>query len=155
MKPIGDQAGPVIVWSVWVGMTVAAILFIRHHTRNIPYWDDFHLAPMMTGHEPVSLEWAWTQYNEHRPVISRLILAGLSRFVSNDFRTPKYVNLGLLSIAAASMLLLARRLRGSTAIADAVLPLSMLNLAQAESLIIGFAKNLILTHFYPACSWLW
>jgi len=126
-------------------MTVAAILFIRHHTRDMPFWDDFHLVPMMTGHEPVSLDWAWSQYHEHRPVISRLILAGLSRFVSNDFRTAKYVNVGLLSIAAASMLVLARRLRGSTRITDAVLPLSMLSLAQAESLIIGFAMNLVLT----------
>src|SRR5262249_39346151 len=83
--------------------------------------------------------------NEHRPFLSRLILAGLCRYVSNDFRTAKYANVGLLSCSAATMLLLVRRLRGSTRITDAVLPLSMLNLAQAESLIIGFAMNLILT----------
>ena len=39
-------------------------------------------------------------------MISRLILAGLSRFVMNDFRTGKYFNVGLLSSAAASMLFL-------------------------------------------------
>ena len=48
--------------------------------------DDFMLVSVMSGHEPVSLRWAWTQHNEHRPVISRLILAGLYRFIAKDFR---------------------------------------------------------------------
>src|SRR6516162_7895465 len=125
-------AGPMIAWSAWSAMTVASIVFVRHYTRNMPISDDFALVPMMTGHEPVSLGWAWAQHNEHRPFLSRLILAGLSRFVSNDFRTAKYVNVGLLSCSAATMMLLARRLRGSTRITDSVMPLSLLNLAQAE-----------------------
>ena len=65
-----------------------------HHTRNIPLTDDFAPVPMMTGHEPVSLRWAWSQHNEHRPVLSRLILAGLSRYVKNDFRAGRYFNAG-------------------------------------------------------------
>ena len=102
----------ILVWAVWGAMTLAAILYIRHYTRNIPFADDFALIPMMTGHEPVSLRWAWSQHNEHRPVLSRLILAGLSRYVKNDFRSGRYFNAGLVAMAAASMLLLARRLRG-------------------------------------------
>jgi len=126
-------------------MTLAAILYIRHYTRNIPFADDFALIPMMTGHEPVSLRWAWSQHNEHRPVLSRLILAGLSRYVKNDFRSGRYFNAGLVSMAAASMLLLARRLRGRTILTDAVLPLSILNIGQAEILLMGFAMNLVLS----------
>ena len=141
----GDLAGPAIAWAVWGALTVGLILFVRQYTRNVPYWDDFELVPMMTGQEPVSLGWAWAQHNEHRPVLSRLILAGLSRFVANDFRTGKFFSVGLLSAAAASMLLLARRLRGSTRVTDAVLPLSILNIGQGETLAITFAMNLALT----------
>jgi hypothetical protein len=140
-----NLAGPVLAWGVWAAMTVGMIVFIRQHNRNVPYMDDFALVSVMTGHEPVSLRWVWAQHNEHRPVISRLILAGLSRFVKNDFRTGKYFNVGLLSAAAASMLLLARRLRGSNSVTDAVLPLTILNIGQTESLMITFAMNLILT----------
>ena len=75
----------------------------------------------------------------------RLILAGLSRYVANDFRTGRYVNVGFLSAAAASMLILACRLRGHTSVTDAVLPLSILTIGQTECLMIAFAMNLILT----------
>ncbi len=126
-------------------MTAAAILFIWHYARNIPYMDDFALVPVMTGHEPASLQWIWSQHNEHRPAISRLILVGLHRFIANDFRVGMYFNAGLLSAAAASTLVLVRRLRGSFSITDIVLPLSILNLGQTETLLISFAMNLVLT----------
>jgi hypothetical protein len=126
-------------------MTIALILYVRQNSRNVPYWDEFAMVPVMTGSEPVSLSWAWQQHNEHRPMISRLIMAGLFRLVRNDFRVVRYANAVLLSAMAASMLLLARRLRGSSRATDALLPLSILNIAQAECLINGFAMNLILS----------
>ncbi len=140
-----DSVGPAFAWGVWGVMTAATILFIYQYARNVPYMDDFMLVSVMTGHEPVSLRWAWAQHNEHRPVISRLILAGLHRFIDQDFRVGLYFNIGLLSVAAGSMLVLARRLRGYTSVTDAVLPLSILNLGQAENLLISFSLNLVLT----------
>jgi hypothetical protein len=152
VKRIGDVwgtharewAAPFLVWAVWGVMTVATILFIRQHARNIPYMDDFALVPVMTGHEPVSLQWIWSQHNEHRPAILRLILVGLYRVIANDFRVGMYVNVGLISAAAASTLLLVRRLRGSFSTMDMVLPLSILNIGQAETLLLGLAMVLVL-----------
>ncbi len=37
--------------------------------------------PVMAGQEPLSLQWAAEQYNEHRPVIPKLILGSLLRAV--------------------------------------------------------------------------
>jgi hypothetical protein len=138
-------AGPILVWAVWGVMTAATILFIRHYSRNIPFGDDFTLVPVMTGHEPLSLRWLWSQHNEHRPLVSRLIMVGLFRFISSDFRVGMYANAALMSATAASMLVLLRRLRGHTSLVDVVLPLSILNIGQAETLLIGFAMNLVLT----------
>jgi hypothetical protein len=140
-----DLTGLFIAWGLWAALTVALLLYVRQYSRNVPYMDDFELIPVMTGSEPVSLQWAWAQHNEHRPMISRLIMAGLTRFVANDFRAPRYANVVLLSAMAAAMLVLARTLRGSTRLVDAILPLAILNVAQAECLMIGFAMNLILT----------
>jgi hypothetical protein len=142
---IRDLAGLMTSWGVWVALTVALLLYVRQYSRNIPYMDDFAMVSMMTGAEPVSLRWAWAQHNEHRPLISRLIMVGLSRFVANDFRAPRYANVVLLSAMAAAMLILARRIRGSARATDVVLPLATLNVLQFESLMIGFAMNLIAT----------
>jgi hypothetical protein len=98
----------------------------------------------MTGHKPLSLRWAAEQANEHRPIISKAVLATLWHAIP-DFRSGLYLNAGLLSTASASLILLARRLRGWTSITDAVLPLSILNIGQSECLLIGFALNMMLT----------
>jgi hypothetical protein len=142
---IRDRTGLIVAWGLWATMTAALVTYVRQDSRNVPYWDEFTMVPVMTGFQPVSLPWAWEQHNEHRPVISRLIMAGLFRLVGNDFRVVRYANAVLFSAMAASMLLLARRLRGSARATDAALPLSILNIAQAECLINGFAMNLILS----------
>ena len=105
-----DRVGLVVAWSTWLVMTATLVLYVRHYTRNVPLMDDFDMVAVLTGSEPVSLRWAWSQHHEHRPMISRLILVGLSRFVDSDFRTARYANVALLSAMAAAMLLLARRL---------------------------------------------
>ena len=138
-------AGTIAAWTAWIAMTACLVAYIWQYSRNVPFMDDFDMVPVLTGSEPATLDWSWSQHHEHRPMVSRLILLALSRFVSNDFRAPRYANIALLASAAAAMLLLVRRLRGSARITDVVLPLSILNLAQAESLLIGFAMNLILT----------
>ena len=135
----------ILVWAVWVFATVALFLYVLHYTRNVPYMDDWEMVPVITGHESISLRWAWTQHNEHRALLPRLILASLFRWIARDFRTGLYLNAGLLSLAGALMIVQVRRLRGHTRLTDAVLPLSILTLAQAEVLFIGFALNLVLT----------
>jgi hypothetical protein len=120
------------------------ILFVRHHARNVPYYDDFALVPVMTGREPLSFQWAVAQHNEHRVVIPKLMQIALFRAVP-DFRAGMYLNVGLLSVAAASAILLARRIRGWTGLIDVVLPLSILTIGQWQCLMISFALNLVMT----------
>jgi hypothetical protein len=137
--------GAVVVWSAWVTATLVMILFIRQHARNIPYWDDLEaLVPVVTGHEPLSFQWLAAQHNEHRAVIPKLIQIALLRAIP-DFRAGLYLNAGLLSAAAASAIIMARRVRGWTGVIDIVLPLSILTIGQWECLMISFALNLVIT----------
>ena len=55
-----------------------------------------------------------------------------------------YLNAALLSSAAAMMIVLAHRLRGHQRLTDAVLPLSILTLAQSEVLLLNYALALVL-----------
>ena len=100
-------------------------------------------VPVLTGHSPLTLGWFWSQHNEHRVFLSRLILVGLFR-LTHDFRAGMYFNVLLLAIASASMVLLARRLRGRTSFTDAVFPIALLHVGQAEVFLLGFAMNLLL-----------
>jgi hypothetical protein len=148
-KPTGSPAAlavarVLIVWSVWAAATLSVIVYIWYHGRNVPMWEDLLVVPVMTGHQPMSFEWVTRQYNEHRLVIPKLILACLVRTIP-DFRSGLYLNATVMSAAAASMLMLVRRLRGATHLVDAVLPLSILNIGQGECFLIGFALNLVMT----------
>ena len=137
-------AGAALVWVVWASATLASISFIHRYARNVPFFDDLTVVSVMTGHEPLSYKWASAQYNEHRNVIPRVLQVALLRVIP-DFRAGLYLNAGLLSAAAASMIVLARRIRGRSSAADVVLPLSILTLGQCECLLVGFALNLVMT----------
>src|SRR5271166_1524163 len=75
----------ILVWAVWAAASVALFLLVRHYARNIPFNDDWVMVPIITGHDSISLKWAWSQHNEHRVLVSKLILAGLFRWVAPDF----------------------------------------------------------------------
>jgi hypothetical protein len=72
------RIGRILPWTVWAVMTFALILYVCQFTRNVPYMDDMVLVGMMTGNQHVNLDWLWSLHNEHRPVISRLLLTGLT-----------------------------------------------------------------------------
>jgi hypothetical protein len=134
----------IFVWAVWTVGTLLLVLHVRHYGRNLPSWDDWGMVPIITGHVPVTLKWAWAQHNEHRMLVPKLILAFLFRWVALDFRTGLYFNAGLMSSAAALMIVLAHRLRGHQRLTDAVLPLSILTLAQSEALLLNYTLALVL-----------
>ncbi|MBV8487921.1 MAG: hypothetical protein JO161_06545 [Planctomycetaceae bacterium] len=135
----------ILVWAIWIAFTLVLFLHVQHYARNIPYMDDWAMVPVITGHEPITLKWAWAQHNEHRMLVPKLILAFLFRWVAPDFRTGMYFNAGLLSLAAALMIVLAYRLRGYQKLTDAVFPLSILSLAQSEVLLLNYALPLVLS----------
>ena len=55
----------------------------RTLSADLPYWDDWEMVPVITGHEPVTLKWAWAQHNEHHMPVPKLILVGLFRWVAS------------------------------------------------------------------------
>jgi hypothetical protein len=138
-----------LVWGTWAAMVVAGAWFIHTYGVNLPFCDDFGMVPAISGAVDNWPEWLWSLCAEHRVPVPRLIQYVLYRATDNDFRSGMYFNLGALALLAASMVVAARRLRGSTQFADLFFPVALLNWGHWENLIsswqVQFISSSVLT----------
>jgi hypothetical protein len=81
----------------------------------------------VTGEEPVTPTWLWSQHNEHRMLLPRLIYLALSELSGYDFRAGAVYNVLALSALSAVMIMTCRALRGGCDFRDAYFPLMLLN----------------------------
>lgn len=125
----------VIVWGAWLGMLGASLWLIAACGRNVPFADDWELVPVLAGEQPVTMNWLWSQHNEHRIPLPRLVELGLLAASGNDFRAGMYFNVFALAGIAAAMIVAARKLRGATAWSDVFFPVLLLNWGHCENLL--------------------
>lgn len=146
-KPSGQQPNQsprrllplFVVWGIWTAMLVAALAFVHRYGSNVPSWDGWDMVPTLTGHQPVTAEWLWSQHNEHRVPLPRLLLLGLHRITGINFCTPMFFNILVTAALALAMILVAKRLRGGhLSYTDAFFPLIFLNWGQAANMIWGW-----------------
>lgn len=133
-----DKPAALAVGAVWAAMLLGGLLFIHRFASNVPSWDDWDMVPTLTGVQPVTLEWLWSQHNEHRVPVPRLLYLGLNWLTVVDFRTSMYFDLVAMAGLAAAMIVVARRLRGRTSLTDVFLPLLLLHWGQAANLLWGW-----------------
>jgi hypothetical protein len=126
------------VWTCWITMSLAAVIFIFHYSRNVPFWDELSMVPVFTHNQPVTAQWLWSQANEHRIPLSRLIQIGLARLSGTDFRAGMYFNALLMSCLAALAIATARGLRGHASYTDAFFPIALLNWGHCENLLWSY-----------------
>ncbi|HET9727046.1 MAG TPA: hypothetical protein VFP28_09045, partial [Gemmatimonadales bacterium] len=127
-----------LAWSVWALMAAVAVVFIAHYASNVPSWDDWDMIPTLTHQQPVTWDWLWSQHNEHRVPVPRLVFLGLNRLFGVDMRVTMYFDLLLMAGLAAAFMLAAARLRGRASLSDAFFPLALLSLGQAANLLWGW-----------------
>ena len=119
-----DRGARFFVWSVWLLMMLVVLFCLVKYSLNIPYYEDWYFVPAMTGNEANLLDWLWSQNNEHRVPLPRLILLALLKATAGDFRTGMLLNVILTGALAAAMILVARSIRGSrTRYSDALFPI--------------------------------
>jgi hypothetical protein len=108
---------------------------VIRYGSNVPFWDEWDSAvSVLTGAEPLTVSWLWSQNNEHRAPLPRLVILSLIK-PTGDFRAAMVFHVLVLGALAAAMIRAANRLRGHTAYSDAFLPLVVLSLVQYENLI--------------------
>jgi hypothetical protein len=130
--------GAVIAWGTWAAMLLAALLFVSRYGSNVPSWDDWDMIPVLTRHQPVTWDWLWSQHNEHRVPLPRLVFLGLDRLLGVDMRVTMYFDVLLMAAVAAAMITTAVRLRGRPSAVDAFFPMALLSLGQAANLLWGW-----------------
>jgi len=133
-----DRAAALFVWSVWAVLLAGALGFVAALGVNLPIQDDFELVPFLTGTVPIIPAELWSQHNEHRMPLPRLVMLVLLKLSGNDFRACMYFNALGYGAAALVLILAARALRGASAYTDAVFPLALLHWGQYENLIFTF-----------------
>ncbi len=130
-----DWSALFFVWGIWVVALVATLWFTAHFSSNLPLWDDWWQVLQLTGDEPVTLKWLWSQTGEHRIPVPRVICWSLFKLTGSNFRATVYLSVALLGLAALVLLRAANRLRGRTSYSDAFIPLILLTWSQYPNLI--------------------
>jgi hypothetical protein len=149
--PHADAGPAIFVWSVWLGLSLLLTYFVLTYSVDLPFLDDWEMIPVLTGVQPVTPSWLWSQHNEHRIVIPRLIYLGIVKLGGYDFRAGVIFELLLLSATAAALIKGAGAIRGRVLYSDAFFPLVLLHWGQAENLIWGFTISLVLGSVLAAC----
>ncbi len=132
-----------VVWAIWAAACGMFLLHVVWYASHLPSEDDLVLVPYVTGAKPVTAAWLWDDFYQHRLPLPKLLLVGLTA-PTQSFLPAKLFNWLLLSAASAGVLLLTRRLRGSSDYCDAAVPLAFLSLSQAELWWTAHALNLAL-----------
>ncbi len=138
MSASRSRLGAAVAWSVWLAMLVAAVAFVAHYASNVPSWDDWDMVPTLTRNQPITWNWLWSQHNEHRVPLPRLIFLGLNWLTVTDMRVTMYFDVLVMAGLAAAMMVIAARLRGRPSLADAFFPLVLLHWGQAANLLWGW-----------------
>jgi hypothetical protein len=104
----------------------------------------------MTRNQPVTASWLWSQHNEHRIPLARLLMFGVYRFKS-DFRVPMFVNVLLMAALSAFLIRCAQQIRGRPFFADIFMPLVLLGFAHGLNFIWGWQLEFFASTALAGC----
>src|SRR5262245_17411480 len=131
-----DARARVIVFAVWLVMFVVGLVYVGRYAWTNPYVDEWDFVPVLFGEQPAR-PWLWELHNEHRFPLPRLLYLGLFH-LTGDLRAGCLVSFLGISLLAAGLVALARRLRGRASFADAIFPLTLMHTGQGENLYMGY-----------------
>src|SRR5204862_481962 len=113
----------------------------------VPYFDDWSVAMYTVTPDARPADWLWTQHNEHRIPLGRLVLNESFLLFGLDARPPMVLNVVLLAATAALALRTCRDLRGRHAPQDVAIPLLLAGLGHYQNVLWAFQLTVILAGF--------
>lgn len=141
----GDLAARVFVWVVWLAMSMSLVVFFLRDRTNVPLAEDWYIVPALTGHETNFGGWLWSQNNEHRVPLPRLVYFAALKLTGGKFSAVGALNaLMLISSAAGLVLFMRSWRRGRTDFADAFFPVLLLNWGHSSHVLFPFLISLVM-----------
>jgi hypothetical protein len=119
-------------------LAVWGFTFIAGYRLNLPLGDEILWLPYLTGERAVTLHWLWSQHNDHRLLIPRLLYLTLWNGGAHSFKLPMYFGFTCLLLVAVALQIASARLRGRASYFDCIFPLLFLNLGHAENFLSGY-----------------
>lgn len=133
-----------VVGGVWAAMTILLAFLFQIDASPVPLAEDWYMVPAFTGHEPDFGAWLWSQNNEHRVPLPRLVYLAILHLTGGNFAAVGWVNVALQAATAAGLILFARKLRGRADVADAFFPLQLLHWGHSTLFLFPFLLSLLL-----------
>jgi hypothetical protein len=131
-----DRLALLLTHGTLLALAAVALGCIAAYGRDIPLAEDWYLVGPLTGNGPDLVTWLWSQNNEHRLPLPRLLLLGVTAAAGGDFRAGMVLNVLTLAGLGLAMLWAARRLHGGRQrLEDVVIPLLLLHLGHWENLV--------------------
>lgn len=122
----------------WGAMTAGLLAFTAAYGADLPTWDEWANAEVIAGAKPLTASWLWSQHNEHRIPLPRLVSVSLARITGVDYRAPQVFNALALSASALILILAARRQRGGSSYADVFMPLLLAHIGHFGNVLYPF-----------------
>lgn len=138
-----DRSVRFVLFVIWLTLFATGLVYVCRYALTNPYVDEWAFVPVLFGEKPVG-SWLWELHNEHRFPLPRLIYVGLFR-ATGDLRAGCLMSLIGISLTAAGLMHLARRVRGRTSLTDAAFPLLLMHVGQGENLYMGYQLAFMLT----------
>lgn len=148
---VKSNKAKLIVWSVWAILTLYLFYCLFVYGKNLPLAEDWTMVSAYTGNEKNIGVWLWSQNNEHRIPLPRLILLVLLKLSGGDFRCGMAFNIFILSGITAYYIRLIEKLKGSLSISDVFFPLILLHLGHWENMFWSWQVGFVL----PSVLYLW
>ena len=124
-------------------MFVVALVYVSRYAMVNPFVDEWDFVPVLFGEKPAG-PWLWELHNEHRFPLPRVIYLSLFRIIG-DLRPGCFVTLLGISVLAAGLMRLGRKVRGRSSLCDAIFPLLLMQVGQDENLYMGYQMCFMLT----------
>lgn len=140
-------AEPAFVFVVWLATFLAVVFLIdAFGSCFVPVGDDIHdLIPGITKPFREATPWFWSQHNEHRLPLPKLILWVVLRATDFNLSVVMYMNAVAQALVSLLMVLTARHVRGCIRWTDAFFPIVAMCWGQASNFLIAWQTQFFLS----------
>ncbi len=148
------HAATMLVFLGTLGLAINAGVYAwRFTTPDVPISDEWLLLAEWNKSNSTA-EWLLQPLFGHRYPVGKAVWLGLLQLSGFNFRVCTLATVVLLTATAYLLLLTLRRWRGSTRVADIIIPVLMLHLGHSFNLTMGFQVTFALW-CYAMAGWLW